>query len=157
MFADAAFRRARVIYGFYPLRSEPDWIGAELSTEKCWAFPVCEGGSLTFYRVTSRSDFRPGPHGVPAPVRRNAAPPPDLILVPGVAFDRNGNRLGRGGGYYDRFLMNHPTVISLGLCFSCQAVDEVPRDPVSDYRVRAVLSGSGWLCAPSGKPGCPAE
>lgn len=53
----------------------------------------------------------------------------DLIVVPGVAFDRKGNRLGRGRGYYDRFLCQHLDVKRIGICFDFQLVDEVPAEP----------------------------
>ncbi|MBO5538154.1 MAG: 5-formyltetrahydrofolate cyclo-ligase [Prevotella sp.] len=53
----------------------------------------------------------------------------DVAVVPGVAFDAQGNRLGRGKGYYDRFLSLHPEVYKLGLCFPFQLVSEVPASP----------------------------
>lgn len=52
----------------------------------------------------------------------------DLIVVPGVAFDRQGNRLGRGKGYYDRFLCQHLEVPRIGICFDFQLVEEVPAE-----------------------------
>ena len=63
----------------------------------------------------------------------------DLIVVPGVAFDRKGNRLGRGRGYYDRFLCQHLDVKRIGICFDFQLVDEVPAEPF-DIRMDEVLS-----------------
>ena len=63
----------------------------------------------------------------------------DLIVVPGMAFDRAGNRLGRGRGYYDRFLSKHPNVKRIGICFDFQLVDEVPAEPF-DIRMDEVIS-----------------
>ena len=63
----------------------------------------------------------------------------DLIVVPGVAFDRKGNRLGRGRGYYDRFLCQHLDVKRIGICFDFQCVDEVPAEPF-DIRMDEVLT-----------------
>ena len=63
----------------------------------------------------------------------------DLIVVPGVAFDRQGNRLGRGKGYYDRFLCHHLDVKRIGICFDFQLVDEVPSEPF-DIRMDEVIS-----------------
>ncbi len=63
----------------------------------------------------------------------------DLIIVPGVAFDRQGNRLGRGKGYYDRFLSQHLEVKRIGLCFDFQLVDDIPAEPF-DIRMDEVIS-----------------
>lgn len=63
----------------------------------------------------------------------------DLIIVPGVAFDSKGNRLGRGRGYYDRFLCQHLEVKRIGICFDFQLVDEVPSEDF-DIRMDEVIS-----------------
>ena len=63
----------------------------------------------------------------------------DLIVVPGMAFDSKGNRLGRGRGYYDRFLCQHFDVKRIGICFDFQLVDEVPAEAF-DIRMDEVIS-----------------
>ena len=65
----------------------------------------------------------------------------DLIIVPGVAFDPQGNRMGRGKGYYDRFLVKYPAVKKIGICFYFQLVDEIPAEP-HDIRMDEVVSCS---------------
>ena len=52
----------------------------------------------------------------------------DLVLVPGIAFDLNGHRVGYGFGYYDRFLRKVPKAVKIGLCFDFQVVDKIPRE-----------------------------
>lgn len=74
----------------------------------------------------------------------------DVILVPGVAFDATGARLGRGGGFYDRFLAvakaAHPGVVFAGICFDEQVVDFVPVD-AHDVRVDMILTPTRTLIA----------
>jgi 5-formyltetrahydrofolate cyclo-ligase len=92
-------------------------------------------------------------HGVPEPVggRRFAADCLDLLVVPGLAFDASGGRLGRGGGFYDRFLAPlagpadesgsgaRPRPVICGVCFDEQVVDRVP-SVAQDVRVHAVVT-----------------
>ncbi len=67
----------------------------------------------------------------------------DFVLVPGVAFTRNGQRLGRGKGYYDRFLATlAPTCFTCGVCFDCQLLDDLPTEP-HDVPLDAVVTASG--------------
>lgn len=69
----------------------------------------------------------------------------NVVLVPGLAFDRRGRRLGRGAGYYDRFLarLTGPTQI-IGVCFDEQIVDDVPVEP-HDVRMHVLLTPSGLI------------
>ena len=64
----------------------------------------------------------------------------ELVIVPGVAFDGKGNRLGRGRGYYDRFLRQVPQAYKLGLCFGFQMTETVPVGP-TDVAMDEVLCG----------------
>jgi 5-formyltetrahydrofolate cyclo-ligase len=86
--------------------------------------------------------LRPGPHGLlePAEPRRGteAIRSADLIIVPALAADRSGNRLGRGGGCYDRALSRvAPSVPTIALLYDHELLDEVPAGPL-DQRVRAI-------------------
>ncbi len=90
------------------------------------------------------SDLETGPYGIKQPKKEGHAPVSgdqiDLVVVPGLAFDRSGRRLGRGAGYYDRFLAEScagtPTV---GLAFDFQVVDALPFEP-HDQAVSFVIS-----------------
>jgi len=93
-----------------------------------------------------QKDLSPGAYGIlepPQPAKAEIPQDfkPELIFVPGIAFDKKGHRLGRGLGYYDRFLSKLPkTVTRIGLAFDCQIEKEVPVDR-EDALVDQVISG----------------
>lgn len=134
-----AWARASVIYGFYPLRAEPDWLGSDPIRSKQIAFPRTDANLMTYF-ISGK--MIPGAKGPLEPEDGMPAPPPDLILVPGLAFTRDGHRLGRGGGYYDRWLATQRGIPTVGICFSCQLVDSLPVES-HDLRVDAILTESG--------------
>jgi 5-formyltetrahydrofolate cyclo-ligase len=75
----------------------------------------------------------------PAAVELVPAEEVDVVIVPGVAFDRRGGRVGYGGGFYDRFFSTAPAVPAVAVAFGAQLVDEVPRGR-SDSRVDAIVT-----------------
>ena len=76
----------------------------------------------------------------------------DVVVVPGVAFTRDGDRLGQGGGWYDRFLCRlGPGAVSIGVCFVEQVVDELPLEP-HDVRVDRVVTDSVTHGQGAGQP-----
>lgn len=73
----------------------------------------------------------------------------DLVIAPGVAFDREGNRVGYGGGFYDRFLSRtRPGVPAIAIAFALQVVSEVPHGP-ADRRVHAIVTEDEVIRPPS--------
>jgi 5-formyltetrahydrofolate cyclo-ligase len=111
-------------------------------TGKRVLFPrVGPGGGLTLHAVASWSGFEAGPLGIPQPPPTAPVAPgeADLAIVPGVAWDAGGGRLGRGGGHYDRLL---PALRrAWGVGFSAQVVPAVPRE-AHDRRVERVFAPS---------------
>lgn len=94
-----------------------------------------EPGEMDVACPSGIEEITPGSYGIPEP-HPDACPPlekiaPDLVLVPGVAFDRSGKRLGMGGGYYDRLVESGALKGSLLVApaYSFQIVDRVPADP----------------------------
>lgn len=80
---------------------------------------------------TGPNDLRPGAFGIMEPCGSafNRYGEIDLAVIPGMAFDAAGHRLGRGKGYYDRFLPLIPQAYKIGICFPFQIVDNVPTEP----------------------------
>lgn len=142
LLSSEAWPQARVVYGYVPMSSEPDWLGKIWPDDKMLAFPRTDPqGGMRFYCAR---EFQIGPWKAHEPVGDEIAPDPDLILVPGLAFDRAGHRMGRGGGVYDRWLEARPSTKKIGLCFQCQIVEQVPREP-HDMRMDAVLTEEGFV------------
>jgi 5,10-methenyltetrahydrofolate synthetase len=138
----AIWERAQVVFGFVAHPREPDWLGDYSPGEKLIAFPrIGEEGTLSFHCGTA---FEVGALGVKQPADGAVAPSPDLVIVPGLAFDCRGGRLGRGRGFYDRWLKANPTVKALGVCFKCQIVESVPTEP-HDARVGVILTEEGFI------------
>ena len=106
-------------------------------------------GTLAFYPHTEGDGWETGPYGIPEPSIPAGVEPRssgwDIIVVPGLAFDRRGNRLGRGFGYYDRFLGGVPeSVPRIALAFAVQRIPEVPVD-AWDVPVHALVTEEGVI------------
>jgi len=110
---------------------------------KIIAVPVCVKNRISLRPaiLDSHAHLKKGPYGVFEPVisRFIGLKDLDLVITPGVAFDKKGNRLGRGKGYYDRFLSRIPKdTPSIGLAFNLQILPVVPTTP-HDVSVKKVL------------------
>ena len=95
------------------------------------AAPRVDGdGIMHFYYLRSLKDLEPGAFGImePRAYCRICEPEEGLLLMPGVAFDEQGHRVGYGGGYYDRYLEKHPHLIHIALAFEFQIFPEVPSE-----------------------------
>lgn len=110
-----------------------------------FCYPRCEkDGIMHFHHIVSpEKELHRGYIGLSEPSEEAPLVPPgeiDLILVPGLAFDRKGNRLGKGGGFYDRYLAQNEIHANLwGVCFTCQITDGIPCSPL-DKKVDEVLT-----------------
>ncbi len=135
--ADARWRKSARIGLFASTRGEPDTrplFDAAIAAGREVLLPRCHTRvTMEFAPVTAWDELRPGRYGLLEPTRDAVAAPwssDDLVIVPGLAFDRRGGRLGRGGGHYDRSFGAAPKGAPwlLGLGFSFQLVGEVPMD-----------------------------
>ncbi len=91
---------------------------------------VISDTDMELHRYTGKQDLQTGAYGILEPTGElfTNYESIDIAIVPGMAFDDDGHRLGRGKGYYDRFLSRVPNIYKIGLCFSWQMVDHVPFD-----------------------------
>lgn len=89
---------------------------------------VTDAGAMEAAAVNSLDELEPGYRGIPEPATKVPVPASSagVVVVPGVAFDQRGGRLGYGGGFYDRFLAAAVGVTRIGICFETQIVDELP-------------------------------
>ncbi|MCH2132522.1 MAG: 5-formyltetrahydrofolate cyclo-ligase [Phycisphaerales bacterium] len=123
-----------IIMAFLPIPDEIDLLPFLRSRiDRGIAVPIVDWNARTMQagrlHGLAKSDLQADRHGLQVPVQHAIVPKDEigLVLVPGVAFDRSGHRLGRGGGFYDRFLSGRsPATIGVG--FDEQLVDAVPMD-----------------------------
>ena len=132
---------ARTILAYYSLPDEVNThqlIDDLLADGKTVLLPTVIGEGLMEWHVySSKSELKNGAFGIGESAgelysgfSKYTSPSEKqmIALVPGVAFDAVGRRLGRGKGYYDRFLAAHPHIYKIGVCFDFQRVTEVPVD-----------------------------
>ena len=127
------FQESQVILGYYPINSEPDIrpaLEAALQQGKTLCLPRCDPAKseMTFHPVKDLANLKPGAHNIPEPPNNYALRIThyELCLVPGLAFDQTGCRLGYGKGYYDRFLSRFGGH-SIGVCYGAMVQAALPR------------------------------
>ena len=136
------------VAGYYPIGTEFDCLPL-LQTLRyagvMTGLPRMEGEDqpLRFHVWEKGQALIPGPYDIYEPAPAAPTFQPDIILVPLLAFDARGARLGYGGGFYDRTLAVHPYAKAVGIAFDSQEVDHVPTD-AHDQRLDAVLTPSGY-------------
>lgn len=129
---NALFRAASVILAYWSMDDEVythDFV-CRWGKEKTILLPCVKGDELEIRYFEGADKLKPGEaFGIGEPVGElfTKLNDIDVVLVPGVAFDRQGNRLGRGKGYYDKILKN-TAAYKIGVCFDFQFVETVPAD-----------------------------
>lgn len=144
------WQQARSILGFHPLPSEPDiWplLLEALKEGRPVGLPrfVSVDQGYVACRVGGVEDLTDGSFGVREPARRCAELDTkhlDLVLAPGIAFTLNGDRLGRGKGYYDRLLAGIEG-FKCGVAFDCQVTTDFPVEH-HDIRLNGILTPTRW-------------
>lgn len=150
------FKKANFIMFYVDFKNEvmtQDAIAKALSMGKRVAVPkTVKDEGLWAIEIKSLDDLSAGAFGILEPTKlENRVDPEelDLVIVPGVAFDRKGHRLGFGAGYYDRFLPKlRPGVKKIAVAFEVQLVDSVPAEE-HDIRMDAILTEEQLISLPN--------
>ncbi len=146
------FHCAEVVYCYVGFREEVDTSGLiqiAWAMGKTVAVPkVIVDHKMEFYKITSMKELTPGYQGIleptPQPAYRMEVPKGEqaLIILPGAAFDREGNRIGYGKGFYDAYLQKASSCRKIGLAFSIQCLERIPAE-IHDICVDMVVTEVG--------------
>ena len=143
------WQTARSVALFYPLAEEPDLLELLGDKTKQFVFPCVRAAGMEWRAASGPSEFLERavagcrPLHEPIEGKEVALQEVDIIMVPGLAFTLGGERLGRGGGYYDRALAGlRENALSVGVCFDFQLLETLPTE-LHDKSVHVVLHSSG--------------
>ena len=154
------YKKAKALLCYVSFRSEINTvpiIKRALSDGKTVAVPHCENmqGKMSFYEINSLDELKAGAFGILEPDinfnKRLEVPENSIIIVPGLAFSRQGCRIGYGGGYYDRYLSENKA-FSVGLCYDEMLCDSIPTEK-HDVPVSAVVTDKQTLLFGGGENG----
>ena len=141
--ASSLYQNAKTIYGYLPYNQEVRTIPMleqALRDGKVVAVPKVIGDEMVFIRMDDLTQVEKGYAGIPEPIANGPAAddPHALVLMPGLAFDPQGHRIGYGGGFYDRFLASEPEHPTLALCYDFRMLPHVETEEF-DIPVDCVL------------------
>ena len=129
-YASEAYQNAKTIYGYLPYNQEGrtvPMLEQALKDGKQVAVPKVYGDEMKFILMEDLSAVEKGYAGIPEPVADEpvACDEMALVLMPGLAFDPQGHRIGYGGGFYDKFLAKEPNHPTLALCYDFQMLQQL--------------------------------
>lgn len=129
-YATEQYKQAKTIYGYLPYNQEVRTIPIlkqALADGKAVAVPKVIDDEMVFILMDDLSKVEKGYAGIPEPVDDGpvASDPEALVLMPGLAFDPQGHRIGYGGGFYDRFLEDEPNHPTVALCYKFQMLPKL--------------------------------
>ena len=128
-----AYKQASTIYGYLPYNQEvrtTAMLQQALDDGKRVAVPKCYANEMRFIYLEDLSQVEKGYCNIPEPILDGpiADDPKALVLMPGLAFTKEGLRMGYGGGFYDKFLAAEPDHPTLALCYDFQMVEFIPTE-----------------------------
>lgn len=139
------YAAARTVFAYFSVNGEADThrlIEHALKSGKRVALPVVLGDDRMVFALAGGELVSGALYSIPEPDENSLRAEPekgDLLIVPALCFDKNGYRLGQGGGYYDRYLEKYDGVFTAGLCRQALLMDAVPRE-AHDRRVDCVVT-----------------
>ena len=138
----SAFRDAQTVLIYYPVHNEVDLrpLLTKYEGQKTFLFPVTHRRSMEVRPYDGEDMMRKGRLGVPEPQTETYRGHIDLIIVPGVVFDQHCHRIGRGGGYYDKFLAKQLMSTKIGVCYSFQLKKHTIPHMWKDQKVDRVIT-----------------
>ncbi len=144
-FATEQYKNAKTIYGYLPYNQEVRTTGMlqkALDDGKRIAVPKIYGDEMRFIYLDDLSKVEKSGYGIPEPVADGpvADDPTALVLMPGLAFDPEGHRIGYGGGFYDKFLAAEPEHPTVALCYEFQMLPHLETEKF-DIPVDCVIFG----------------
>lgn len=145
-------QKAQIILCYYPIKGEPDTrklMDRLREIGKCVCLPIVEGSDMRAVIWEANGELEKVPPGVMQPAEGEEPQKIDAVIVPGLAFDKKGMRLGFGGGYYDRFLANCDA-FRIGIVFDEFVQEELKTEPW-DIAMDAVLTDRHFFDFTSGK------
>ena len=130
LFASDAYKNAKTIYGYLPYNQEVrtvPMLAQALKDGKKVAVPKVYGDEMKFLYLDDLTAVAKGYAGIPEPIADGpvAQDKTALVLMPGLAFDPQGHRIGYGGGFYDKFLAAEPNHPTLALCYEFQMLPQL--------------------------------
>ena len=131
--ATEQYRQAKTIYGYLPYNQEVRTVPLleqALADGKKVAVPKIYGDEMRFIYLPDLNRVEKGYSGIPEPIEDGPLgdDPTALVLMPGMAFDEEGHRIGYGGGFYDKFLAKEPDHPTVALCYEFQIVKDLPTE-----------------------------
>ena len=124
------YRRARTLYGYLPYNQEVRTeaiLEQAMADGKKVAVPKVYGDEMKFIFLEDLTQVEKGYSGIPEPIADHPVAEDEsaLVLMPGLAFDPQGHRIGYGGGFYDKFLSREPNHPTVALCYDFQVVEKL--------------------------------
>ena len=140
------YQKAELVFAYIDAKGEVktgDIVEHAWKSGKRVAVPRVQGDIMKFYLISSYEELEPGCFGIMEPkttcMEVRNIPKNSVVIMPGVAFDKSGNRIGYGKGYYDKYFSEYPDVYKIAIALSMQIVSEIPAD-VFDIKADCVIT-----------------